>query len=90
MEPDEILGFGYDFQAGIIIRNPNLMWYPIGRRKWLCKTDDASVATFLTDTSYDDDVVRILLESPVRNIAVSGPGEEDQSAMDEQEVEQEK
>ena len=77
MEEDPICG--YDYEAGIVSRNPKLMWFHIARSEGLFATNAERLNVCLSNTYYGEDVDRIPRELTQPIPAGSTPGEEHHS-----------
>ena len=82
-EVGNTVGSGYDYEAGIVCRNPNLMWFHIARSEGFFATDAERLDVCLSDTSYVEEADRIPRQ-PAQHIPPgSNPGEEHQSDIED-------
>ena len=80
---EENYSSGYDYEAGIVFHNPNLLWFHIARSDGFFATDAERLDACLSDTYYREHTRRIPLEPTQHFSAGSNPGEELQSAVEE-------
>ena len=79
----EDLRSGYDYEAGILVRNPKLMWFNIARSEGFFATIAESIDVCLSDMYYTDEMDGIPSQATQISKPVSNRDEEHQSEVDE-------
>ena len=74
---------GYDYESGIVCRNPNLMWVHIARSEGIFATDAERLDMCLSYTYYVEEADRIPREATQPIPPGSNPGEEHQSDIED-------